>query len=67
MALSSLPPKALSKEQFDKAIAEEKTTIEEIDPALFKWYSESINKIKYLILLIGGIVLIIAFAVAFLN
>jgi len=62
------PPNALTKKQFDKAIAEDKRTLKEIDPALYKWQERNrkANKIGMIVLAIGTIILLGSSLIAYI-
>ena len=64
MALSSAPPPALSKEEFEKRIADGAETIQEIDPAFAAWIQAGQRFDRTMVIVLVGLVLIACFVVA---
>ena len=62
-----IPPRPLSKAEVDKAIAEGKTTLAEIDPAFWKWNQDRKrdHRIQSIVLVVGAILMVVAFTIAF--
>ena len=54
------PPRPLTEEEFNKAIAEGATTLEEIDPRFARWYKiqRRTHLFSMSVLLVGAIMLI---------